>query len=75
MSKRENTLPYSPIGQFLQEETQKRISHSAKVEVEKVLDEMCEKIITLANTLCEHSKRSTLKGQDIELAYKQLYKN
>lgn len=72
MAKRQNTLPYTPLGDFMAQETGKRISQSAKIEAEQVLDELTEKIVNLANILCEHSKRSTLKGEDIKLAYKQL---
>lgn len=72
MVARKNTLPYTPIGEFMAQETGKRISHSAKVEVELVLDELCEKIIPLANAISQHSKRTTLKGEDIEIAYKQI---
>lgn len=72
MSARKNTLPYTPIGEFMADETGKRIAHSAKIEAERQLDELCEKIIPLANIIAQHSKRTTLKGEDIEVAYKQI---
>ena len=72
MSKRKNTFPLFPIGEYMAQETGKRISHTAKVETENILDLLCEDIVTLAIILCEHSKRTTLKGEDIILAYKQL---
>ena len=72
MSTRKNTLPYTPIGEFMAQETGKRISQSAKIEVERILDGICERVIPLANTISQHSRRSTLKGVDIELAYKQI---
>ena len=72
MGKRKNTLPYTPIGEFMHEKSQLRIGTDAKIEAEAVLDELCEKIISQAVLICEHSKRSTLNGDDIKLAYKQL---
>lgn len=56
----------------MHEKSQLRIGQDAKIEAEAVLDELCEKIISQAVLICEHSKRSTLNGDDIKLAYKQL---
>lgn len=74
MAKRKNVLPYTPLGEFMHEETGKRIAQSAKVEVEIVLNELCEKVIPIAQMLSENSKRTTIRGEDIELAYKQVKK-
>ena len=74
MAKRKNMLPYTPIGEFMQEKSQLRIGQDAKIEAEAVLDELCERIISQAVLICEHSRRSTLNGEDIKLAHKQISK-
>ncbi len=72
MAKRENILPFAPIGTLIQETTGKRVAKEAKVTAANLLEELTEKIVKKANLLAEHSGRKTIKSKDITLAYKQI---
>lgn len=72
MAKRENILPFAPLGKFIQEATGKRVSQDAKETSAKILEELTEQIVKKAVLLADHSGRKTIKAKDIELAYKQL---
>lgn len=72
MAKRENILPYAPLGEIIHEATGKRVSKDAKVASEKILDEAAGKIIHKATLLAENSGRKTIKAKDITLAYQQV---
>lgn len=72
MVKRENIIPYAPIGALIQEATGKRVSKDAKVEGAKILEEVTQKIIHKANLLSENSGRKTIKSKDILLAFNQV---
>jgi len=72
MAKRENILPYSPLGDLIAEATGKRVSKSAKITASQILEEVTGKIVHKANLLAEHSGRKTIKGKDINLAFMQI---
>ena len=72
MAKRENILPYAVLGQLIGEATGKRVSDTARVAAERILDELTEKIMKKAILLADHSGRKTVKSKDIALAYKQV---
>ncbi len=72
MAKRENILPYAPIGVLIQEATGKRVSANAKVTAAEILEDLTGKIIKKAVLLAENSGRKTVKSKDIILAYSQL---
>ena len=72
MAKRENILPYSPLGDLIANATGKRVSKDARVSAAQILEEVTEKIVRKANLLSEHSNRKTIKGKDILLAYNQI---
>ncbi len=72
MAKRENLLPYSPLGRLIQDATGKRVAFEAKVAAERILNELTEKIVHKAQLLADHSGRKTIKGKDVLLAYNQL---
>lgn len=72
MSKRENTLPYAPIGQLIAEATGKRVSKDARVTASNILEEITEKIIHKANLLADHTGRKTIRAKDINLAFNQI---
>jgi len=72
MAKRENILPYAPIGQLIADATGKRVSKLAKVEAAKILENLTEKIVKKSILLAEHSGRKTIKEKDISLAYHHL---
>lgn len=72
MAKRENIIPFAPIGKIIQETTGKRVSKEAKQTGVRILEEVTEKIIKKAILLAEHSGRKTVKSKDIILAYSQI---
>lgn len=72
MTKRENILPFAPLGKLIQESTGKRVSKDAKETSAKILEELTAKIIHKANLLADNSKRKTIKAKDINLAFQQL---
>ena len=72
MAKRENILPYSPLGDLIADATGKRVAKDAKVTAAAILEEVTEKIVKKANLLAEHSGRKTIKSKDIALAYNQV---
>ena len=72
MAKRENTLPFAPVGKLIQDASGKRVSKSARITATQILEEVVEKIIHKANLLSENSGRKTIKAKDINLAYNQI---
>ena len=72
MVKRENTLPFAPIGALIAENSGKRVSKSAKVAAAEILEEVTEKIVRKAQLFAEHNNRKTVKAKDILLAYTQV---
>lgn len=72
MAKRENVLPYAPLGVLIQEATGKRVAKEAKIAAAQILDEVTEQIVHKAQLLAEHSGRKTIRGKDILLSYSQL---
>jgi histone H3/H4 len=72
MAKRENILPYAPIGDLISNNTGKRVSKDAKKTATQILEELTEKIVKKANLLAEHSGRKTIQGKDILLSFNQL---
>ncbi len=72
MSKRENILPFAPIGKLIQDATGKRVSKEAKITAAQILEDVTQKIIHKANLLSEHAGRKTVRSKDINLAYNQV---
>ncbi len=72
MAKRENIIPLSPLGNIIKEVSGKRVSLSAKVAAEEILDNLATKIVKKAILIAEHSNRKTIRGKDIKLAYNQI---
>lgn len=72
MAKRENILPYAPLGTLIQDATGKRVGKDAKITAAQILEEVTQIIIKKANLLAEHSGRKTIKSKDINLAYQQV---
>ncbi len=72
MVKRENILPFAPIGALIAENTSKRVAKEARVTAAQLMEDLTEKIMKKAILLAEHSGRKTIKAKDISLAYKQL---
>ena len=72
MAKRENVLPFEPIGKIIHDATGKRVSQEAKKTGSNILEEVTEKIVNKANLLAQHSGRKTIQSKDILLAYNQI---
>jgi len=68
MAKRENILPFAPLGDIIAQASGKRVSKSAKEASAQILEDLTEKIVHKANLLAENSKRKTIKSKDIILA-------
>jgi len=72
MAKRENIIPFNPIGKLIQDATGKRVAKEAKITATQILEEVTSKIINKANLLAEHTGRKTIKAKDINLAFMQV---
>ena len=72
MAKRENILPFAPIGALIQDSTGKRVSKDAKQAASDILEDLTKKIIHKANLLAEISNRKTIRAKDLNLAYNQI---
>lgn len=72
MAKRQNILPFAPLGKLIQDASGKRVSKDAKETSARILEELTAKIIHKANLLAENAGRKTIKDKDIYLAYQQL---
>jgi histone H3/H4 len=72
MAKRENILPFAPIGQLIQDATGKRVSKEAKITAAQILEDATQKIIHKANLLADHAGRKTVRSKDINLAFNQV---
>ena len=72
MAKRENILPYAPLGSIIHEATGKRVSKDAKKISGQLMEDLTEQVVRRANLIAEHSGRKTVRGKDILLAYSQL---
>lgn len=72
MAKRENILPYAPLGVLIQDATGKRVAKEAKVAAAQILEELTDQIVHKSQLLADHSGRKTIRGKDILLAYSQL---
>lgn len=72
MAKRENIIPYAPIGKLIQDATGKRVSKGARETGAQILEELTGKIVHKAVLLADNSNRKTVKSKDIRLAFQQL---
>jgi len=72
MAKRENVLPYAPIGKLIQDATGKRVSKDAKVSSAVILEDLTQKLVHKANLLADHSGRKTVRAKDLNLAFQQI---
>jgi histone H3/H4 len=64
-------IPIAPIGRLIRKTNAERVSESAAKELGTILEELGMGIALRAADLAKHAKRTTLKGADIRLAYKQ----
>jgi histone H3/H4 len=63
-------LPLSTMEALLKKAGAKRVSESAKEELQKVLDSEIARISKKATVFSSHAGRKTIKKEDIELAIK-----
>ena len=72
MAKRENLLPFSPIGALITQHTGKRVAKEARETATKLIEELTGEIVKKAILLAEHSGRKTIKAKDVNLAFQQI---
>ena len=66
------TLPLAAMERLMKNAGVHRVSEDAKVQLREVLEEIADDIAKNANNFAKHAGRTTVKGQDIKLAAKQL---
>ena len=66
----EHSLSLSGMEKLLKKAGAQRVSDKAKVEFREVLEEIGEELGKKAVRFSEHSKRKTIKAEDIKLAHK-----
>ena len=74
MAKRENIIPYEPVGRIMEKGGAERVSHEAKVAVADYLTDYSLAIGRLAVKYATHAGRTTVIDKDIILAEKNLKK-
>jgi len=68
---REGILPLAVMERVIKTVANYRVSNGAKIALRDVLEEKGIEISKRAKVYAEHSKRTTLKEEDIKLAAKQ----
>lgn len=68
---REGILPLAVMERVIKSVANFRVSNGAKIALRTVLEEKAIEISKKAKVLAEHSKRTTIKSEDIKLAVKQ----
>jgi histone H3/H4 len=72
MAKRQNIIPYEPVGRIIEATGVERVSHDAKVALADYLTEYALKLGKLAVKYASHAGRTTVSDKDIKLAEKYL---
>ncbi len=65
-------LPLAPVERVIRNAGAERVSETARNELAEILEEYGLEISREAITLAKHAGRTTVKGEDIRLAYKRL---
>ncbi|MBN2368457.1 histone family protein [Candidatus Woesearchaeota archaeon] len=73
MAKRENIIPFEPVGRLIQDSGAERVSQDAKAAMADFLTEYALKIGELAVKYARHAGRNTVTEKDIRLAEKNFY--
>lgn len=70
--KRENVIPYEPVGRLIKAAGAERVSQNAKIELANYLEKISKEIGMLAVKYAKHAGRKTVKASDIKLANKHI---
>jgi histone H3/H4 len=70
MTKRNNVLPYEPVGRLIEGAGAARVSQDAKVALVEHLTKYATQIGKLAVKYASHANRTTVTAEDIKLAEK-----
>ncbi len=65
-------LPIAPVGRIIRKAGAERVSEDAGIELAKVLEEYGIELSEEAISIAKHMKRTTVKEEDIRLAYEKL---
>ena len=71
---KDRIIPTAPVERLIRAAGAHRVSNTASVALAKHLEEYGIEIATRANSLAIHAKRTTVKGEDIDEALKQMKK-
>ena len=66
-------LPKAPVEKIIRSAGAERVSDSASLELLNILDKVGSEIAQQAKIYASHAGRKTIIGEDIKLAYEQLY--
>lgn len=69
---KERIIPTAPVERVIRAAGAHRVSATASAALAKHLEEYGIELARRANSLAIHAKRSTVKGEDIEEALKQM---
>jgi DNA-binding protein len=72
MAKRQNLIPYEPVGRLMEEAGAERVSHEAKIAMAESLTDYATELGRLAVKYATHAGRTTVLDKDIKLAAKNL---
>ncbi len=72
MVKRQNIMPYEPVGRLIEKAGAERVSQNAKVALGDYLEEYGIELGKLAIKYAEHAGRTTVTDSDIKLAAKNM---
>ena len=70
--KRDNTIPYEPVGRLIEKAGAQRVAQHAKVALTDYLTEYALELGALAVKYAEHAGRKTVTDADITLARKNI---
>ena len=68
MAKRENIIPYEPVGRLIEAAGAERVSSGAKAELAEYLTGYAMELGKLAARYAAHAGRTTVTDKDIRLA-------
>lgn len=66
-------LPLTPLGRIIKNGGAERVSEDAKIALSEYLEETSEIIAEYALQNAQENGRKTLKAEDIDVAYKNLF--
>lgn len=66
-------LPLTPLGRIIKNGGAERVSEDAKIALSEFLEDISVEIAELALKNAEEEGRKTLKAEDIDVAYRNLF--